>query len=61
MFFVLLPQESLFRDAGHSVHPPVLLIEMYCPLQIIKNCQLLTTILSLKQYLKSVYRQSTCW
>ena len=26
-----------------------------------KSCPLLTTILPLKQYLKKVYRQSTCW
>ena len=37
MFFVLFPQESLFRDAGHSVHSSVLLIGMNCPLQVIKE------------------------
>ena len=37
MFLVLFPQESLFRDAGHSVHSSVLLVEMNCPLQIIKE------------------------
>ena len=37
MFFVLLPQESLFRDTGHSLHSSVLLVEMNCPLQIIKG------------------------
>ena len=37
MFFVLFPQESFFRDAGHSVHSSVLLVEMNCPLQIIKE------------------------
>ena len=37
MFFVLFPQESLFRDAGHSVHSSVLLLEMNCPLQIIEE------------------------
>ena len=37
MFFVVFPQESLFRDAGHSVHSSVLLVEMNCPLQIIKE------------------------
>ena len=35
MFFVVFPQESLFRDAGHSVHSSVVLVEMNCPLQII--------------------------
>ena len=37
MFFVLLPQESLFGDAGHSVHSSVLLVEMNCHLQFIKT------------------------
>ena len=37
MFFVLLPQGSLFRDDGHSVHSSVLLVKMNCPLQIIKE------------------------
>ena len=37
MFFVLFPQESLFRDAGLSVHSSVLLVEMNCPLQNIKE------------------------
>ena len=37
MFFVIFPQESLFRDSGHSVHSSVLLVEINCPLQIIKE------------------------
>ena len=37
MFFVLFAQESLFRDAGHSVHSSILFVEMNCPLQIIKE------------------------
>ena len=37
MSLVLFHQESLFRDAGHSVHSSVLLVEMNCPLQIIKE------------------------
>ena len=37
MFFVFFPQECLFHDAGHSVHSSVLLVEMNCPLQIIKE------------------------
>ena len=41
MFFVLFPQESFFRDAGHSVHSSVLLVEMNCPLQIIKELSFL--------------------
>ena len=37
MFFVLFPEESLFRDVGHSVQSSVLLVEMNCPLQVIKE------------------------
>ena len=37
MFIALFPQESFFRDAGPSVHSSVLLVEMNCPLQIIKE------------------------
>ena len=37
MFFVFFRQDSPFRDAGHSVHSSVLLVEMNCPLQIIKE------------------------
>ena len=37
MFFFLFPQESLFSDAGHSLHSSVLLAEMNCPVQIIKD------------------------
>ena len=37
MFSVLFPQESLFRDAGHSVHSSVLVAELNCPLRIIKE------------------------
>ena len=37
MFLALCPQESLFRDAGHSVHSSVLLVETNCPLQVVKE------------------------
>ena len=37
MFFVLFPQESLFRDAGHPVHSSVLVVEMNCPLHNVKE------------------------
>ena len=37
MFFVLFPPKSFFRDAGHSLHSSVLLVEINCPLQIIKD------------------------
>ena len=41
MFFVLFPQESLFRDGGHSLHSSVLLVELNCPLQIIRDLSFL--------------------
>ena len=37
MFLVLFPQESLSRDAGHSAHSSVLVVEINCPLHIIKE------------------------
>ena len=37
MFSVLLPQESPFRDAGHLVNSSVLVVELNCPLHIIKE------------------------
>ena len=37
MFFVLFTQESLFCDAGHSLHSSLLLVETNCPLPIIKE------------------------
>ena len=37
MVFEVFPQKSLFRDAGHSFHSSVLLVETNCPLQIIKE------------------------
>ena len=36
-FFALFPQESLFVGAGRSVHSSVLLVEMNCPLETIKQ------------------------
>ena len=44
MFLVLFPQESLFRDAGHSLHSSVLLVEMNCALQFIKDLSTLDNI-----------------
>ena len=41
MFFVLFPQESHFGDAGHFVQSSVVLFEMNCPLQIIKELSIL--------------------
>ena len=60
MVFVLFPDESLSRDAGHSVHSSVLLVGMNCPLQIIKELSTLDNNFAAEAYLKSVYRQSTC-
>ena len=44
MFFELFPQESLFRDAGLPVHSSVLMVEMNCPLQIIKELSTIENI-----------------
>ena len=35
--FCTFPQESLFRDAGHSVHSSILAAETNCPMHIIKE------------------------
>ena len=45
-FFVVFPQESLFRDAGHSVHSSVLVIEVNCPLQVFKELSPFDSIFS---------------
>ena len=37
MSFEVFPQVSLFRDDGDSVRSSVLLVEMKCPLQFIKE------------------------
>ena len=44
MFFVLFPQESLFRDAGHFFYSSVLPVEMNCPLQTMKEFSTLDNI-----------------
>ena len=44
MFFVLFPQVSLLRDGGHSLHASVLLVELNCPLQIIKELSTLDNV-----------------
>ena len=44
MFFVLFPQESLFRYAGHSVHSSLLVVETNCPLHIIEGLSTLDNI-----------------
>ena len=37
MFFVRSPQESFYRDAGLSVHSSISVVEMNCPLHVIKE------------------------
>ena len=51
-FLVLFPQESLFRDAGHSVHSSVLLVEMNCPLQNIKEVPNVENIFAMEALLE---------
>ena len=52
MFFVLFPQESLFRDAGHSLNSSVLLVEMNCPLQIITELSTLDNNVAIEEVLE---------
>ena len=52
MLFVLFPQESLSRDAGHSVYSSVLLVELNCPLQIIKELSSLDSNFTTEEVLK---------
>ena len=37
MFSVFFLKSLFFRDAGNSVHSSVLLVELNCPLQMIKE------------------------
>ena len=53
MIFVLFPQESLFRDAGHSLHSSVLLFEMKFPLQNIKELSILDNNLAIEAVLEN--------
>ena len=55
MFFVLFPQESLFRDAGHSVHSSVLLVELNCHLQIIKELSTLDNNFAIEKFIETVH------
>ena len=59
--FVLFPQELFLCDAGLSDQSSVLELEINCPLHLFKKLSSLDKILQLNWYLKSVYRQSTCW
>ena len=51
MFFVFSPQESLFRDAGLSVHSCVLLVEINYPLQNIKELSTLDNNFAIEEVL----------
>ena len=53
MFFVLFPQETLFRDAEHSLHSTVLLVEMSCPLQSIKELSTLDNNFAIEAVLEN--------
>ena len=37
MFLSFYPQESFCRDAGHSGHSSILLVEVNCPLYVFKE------------------------
>ena len=52
MFFVLFPQESLFREAGHSVHSSVLLPEMNCSPPIVKELSTLDNIFATQTFIE---------
>ena len=52
MVFDFFPQESLFRDAGHYVHSSVLLVEMNCPLQNVKELLTLENIFATEAVLE---------
>ena len=52
MFFVLFPQESLFRDAGQSLHSSSLLVQMNCPLQFIKELSTLDNSFAIEAVLE---------
>ena len=58
MFFVFFPQESLFRDAGHSVHFSVLFVEMNCPLQIVKGLSTLDNNFAIEAVLEKYVQTS---
>ena len=61
MVFELFHQEHLFRDAGYSVHSSVLLVEMNCFLQIIKELSTLENNFVTEAVLQMCNKQSTCW
>ena len=60
-FFLIFPQESLFREAGHSVESFAMVVELNYLVQNFKQLSTLDNNSPLKRCLKTVYRQSTCW
>ena len=56
MFLVLFPQLSLFRDAKRSVHSSVLVVEMNCPLQSIKELSTLGNNFAIQEVLENFLR-----
>ena len=60
MFFVLSPQESLFRDAGHSVQSSNLMVEMNCSLHIIKKLSTLDNTLAIELAFEKCIQTATC-
>ena len=52
MFLEVFPQKSFLRNAGHSVRSSVLLVEMNCPLQIIKELSTLENNFATKAVLE---------
>ena len=58
MLFVPFPQESLLRDAGHSLNFSVLLVEMNSPLQNIKKLSTLVNYFAIEAVLEKVYTVS---
>ena len=57
MFFELFRQESLFRDAWHSVHLSFSLIEMNCPLQINKQLSTLENNFAIEVVLEKLIQR----
>ena len=59
MYFVVFPQESLFRNAGNSVPFSVLVVEINCPLHIMKELSTpgkkLATESVLEEFLQTVH------
>ena len=52
MLSIFFPHESLFRDAGHSIHSSISLIKIDCSLQIIKHLTALDNNISTESVLE---------